>query len=79
LKHENENSGTQRDDFEYELKSAIKAVLTQNSEIEDEKLDEKILEIWKNLEGKINEKKIRKKKSYTVHGLFKIKSQKTEK
>ena len=61
LKYEKENSGTQRDDPENELKSAIKAVLTQNSEIEDQKLVEKILEIWRNLERKINEKRLERR------------------
>lgn len=61
LKQENENFGTKHDDPENELKSAIKAVLSENPEIEDEKLVEKILEIWKNLEGKINEKRLERR------------------
>ena len=52
-----EDSETKSGDPENELKSAMEAMLSENPKIEDEKLFGKVLEIWRNLEGKINERR----------------------
>ena len=52
-----EHSESKSGDPENELKSEMKAILSENPEIEDEKLFEKVLESWRNQQGKIDERR----------------------